>query len=62
MHESSRCSVFSPTLGKYPEFIKKKNSQELMLRQLTTQVLKKCVKIFDRQFAKEDIVLREISD
>ena len=55
--------MFSPTLGKYPEFIKKKkNSQELMLRQLTTQVLKKCVKIFDRQFAKEDIVLREISD
>ena len=42
--------------------LKKKNSQELMLRQLTTQVLKKCVKIFDRQFAKEDIVLREISD
>ena len=41
---------------------KKKNSEELMLRQLTTQVLKKCVKTFDRRFAKEDIVLGEISD
>lgn len=39
----------------------KENSQELLLRQPTTQVFKKCVKIFDRRFAKEDIVLGEIS-